>query len=94
LTEKIHTWLALRITELPSKGTVEERVNMMADCHVTYVASKPIQVFRLSSLLVNNPGWYATANRNSESKQEIPGNFWNVVLEKDGEDQFSRLREK
>ena len=30
----------------------------------------------------------------SESRSEIPGKFWNVVLEKDGEDQLDRSWEK
>ena len=30
----------------------------------------------------------------SGSRSEIPGKFWNVVLEKDGEDQLDRLCEK
>ena len=30
----------------------------------------------------------------SESRSEIPGNIWNVVLEKDGEDQLDRSCEK
>jgi hypothetical protein len=30
----------------------------------------------------------------SESRTEIPGMFWNVVPEKNGEDQLDRLCEK
>jgi len=30
----------------------------------------------------------------SASRSELPGRFWNVVLEKDGEDQLERSREK
>ena len=30
----------------------------------------------------------------SKSRSEIPGKFWNVVLEKDGEDQLDRSCEK
>jgi len=29
-----------------------------------------------------------------ESRSEIPGEFWNVVLEKDGKDQLGRSYEK
>jgi len=30
----------------------------------------------------------------SGRRSEIPGKFWNVVLEKDGEDQLDQSREK
>jgi len=37
--------------------------------------------------------WYWNLD-NSKSRSEISGKFWNVVLEKDGQDQLDQSREK
>ena len=37
---------------------------------------------------------YGTETYSSESRSQIPGKFWNVVLEKDGKDQLDQLCEK
>jgi len=37
---------------------------------------------------------YLSSSCNNNNNKRIPGKFWNVVLEKDGEDQLDRSYEK
>ena len=49
--------------------------------------------FLWGSLLIKNI-FYGVIRDASGSREETPGKFWNVVLEKDREDQLNRLCEK
>jgi hypothetical protein len=54
------------------------------------------QFFKTIKVLLNSAcvGIFTSDTTTSESRSEMPGKFWNVVLMKNGEDQLDRSCEK
>jgi hypothetical protein len=81
-TREIKSWLAMKKAEFNRRTFFYQRIGLK-------LKKEPSKVLHLEQSFV----WCWKLDT-SESKSEIPGKFWNVVLENDIQDLLNRLCEK